>query len=276
MHQYLDKLQNEQARKNTMLCFGMDPVIERMKIDTSKNLTDEITTFFSRILDEIAGKISAVKPNVAFYLQYGADGLLALVEIIKKSKQMGLPVIIDAKIGDIGKTSEAYAKYIFDILNGDAVTLSPYLGYDSLEPFFTRQDKGFYLLALTSNKGAHYFQFEKLGSGERLFEYVLQSICTWGNRHKSMGAVIGATHEEFRGCIQLLNGEECSIPLLIPGVGTQGGSYSEINEILDNLRYNTGIVRINASSSISYAHERFPSLNIEEASRKAVEEIMNC
>ena len=273
MHQYLDKLQNEQARKNTMLCFGMDPVIERMKIDTSKNLTDEITTFFSRILDEIAGKISAVKPNVAFYLQYGADGLLALVEIIKKSKQMGLPVIIDAKIGDIGKTSEAYAKYIFDILNGDAVTLSPYLGYDSLETFFTRQDKGFYLLALTSNKGAHYFQFEKLGSGERLFEYVLQSICTWGNRHKSMGAVIGATHEEFKSCIQLLSSTESSIPLLIPGVGTQGGSYSEINEILDNLRYNTGIVRINASSSISYAHERFPSLNIEEASRKAVEEI---
>lgn len=274
MHQYLDKLQNERAKKNTMLCFGMDPVIERMKIDASKNLTDEITTFFSRILDEIAGKISAVKPNVAFYLQYGVDGILALVEIIKKSKAMGLPVIIDAKIGDIGKTSEAYARYIFDFLKGDAVTLNPYLGYDSLEPFFFRREKGFYLLALTSNIGAHFFQFEKLGSGERFFEYVLHSICVWRSEHKSMGAVIGATHKEFKGCIHLLRGEECSIPLLVPGVGTQGGSYSQINEILEKLRYNKGIVRINASSSISYAHERFPSLTVEDASSKAVEEIL--
>lgn len=275
MHQYLDKLQDEMAKKNTMLCFGMDPVIERMKIDASKNLTDEITRFFSRILDEIAGKISAVKPNVAFYLQYGVDGILALVEIIKKSKAMGLPVIIDAKIGDIGKTSEAYARYIFDFLKGDSVTLNPYLGYDSLEPFFSRLDKGFYLLALTSNSGARFFQFEKLGSGERFFEYVLHSICVWRSKHKSMGAVIGATHEEFKGCIHLLRGVECSIPLLVPGVGTQGGSYSQINEILENLRYNKGIVRINSSSSISYAHERFPSLTVEDASSKAVEEILN-
>jgi orotidine-5'-phosphate decarboxylase len=252
----------------------MDPVVERMKIDTSKNLTDEIVNYFTRIFDAIAGKISAVKPNAAFYLQYGMDGLTALVKIIKKVKSVGMPLIIDAKLGDIGRTAEAYARYIFDYLGGDSVTLSPYLGYDSLEPFFKYHEKGFYLLALTSNKGASDFQLERLESGVRLYEHVLKSICGWNGSVSSAGAVIGATQNEFRGCIDLLNSMKCSLPLLIPGVGTQGGSYSKIMEILEKLKYNTGIVRINASSSISYAHEKYKSLTIEEASSRAVEEIL--
>jgi orotidine-5'-phosphate decarboxylase len=274
MIQYLDLLQNVYAKKNTMLCFGMDPVVERMKIDNSKTLTDEIVTYFTRIFDAIADKISAVKPNVAFYLQYGMDGISALVQIIKKVKSEGMPVIIDAKLGDIGRTAEAYAKYIFEYLGGDSVTLSPYLGYDSLEPFFKYQDRGFYLLALTSNKGAGDFQLVRIETGAYLYGHVLGTISGWSEKVKAAGAVIGATQNEFRECIELLKTRNCYIPLLIPGVGAQGGSYSNIKTILEELEYNLGIVRINASSSISYAHEKFKSLTVEEASFRAVEELL--
>ena len=271
---YTELLQNEYAKKNTMLCFGMDPVVEQMKIDNSKNLAEEIAVYFIRIFDAIKEKISAVKPNVAFYLQYGIDGLSALVEIIKKVKSTGTPVIIDAKLGDVGRTAEAYAKYIFDYLMGDSVTLSPYLGYDSLEPFFKYRDKGFYLLALTSNKGAEDFQLWRTGTGSRLYEYVLRSICGWSSKVRSAGAVIGATQDEFRNCIELLRGRDCSVPLLIPGVGAQGGSYGIIKKILEGLEYNMSIVRINASSSISYAHKKYKSLAVEEASFRAVGELL--
>ncbi|MBA7621455.1 Orotidine 5'-phosphate decarboxylase [subsurface metagenome] len=274
MKSYPERIEAEWEKKETLLCFGMDPVIERMKIDTSKDLADEIVAYFSKILHEISGKISAVKPNVACYLQYGTKGLSALVELINRAKTKKLPVIIDAKVGDIGRTSKAYAKYIFEVLKGDAVTLNPYMGYDSLEPFFTWKDKGFYVLALTSNDGAHHFQYERLGSGKPFYEYVIQTLCSWNKKHNSIGAVIGATQEEFKGCVEKMVNMKCIIPLLIPGVGAQGGSYSEIEKILENVQYNKGIARINASSSISYAHERFPSSTFEEASYLAVEEIL--
>ena len=95
MNSYLEKLQSEYAKKRTLLCFGMDPVIERMRIDSSKDLTDEIVNYFSKILHEISGKISAVKPNVAFYLQYGGKGLAALIKLVEIARSMELPVIID-------------------------------------------------------------------------------------------------------------------------------------------------------------------------------------
>ena len=98
MSRYLELLQNECAKKNSLLCFGMDPVVERMKIDTSKNLEDEIVKYFTRIFDAIAEKVSAVKPNAAFYLQYGTDGLAALVRIVEKMKSSGMPVIIDGSV----------------------------------------------------------------------------------------------------------------------------------------------------------------------------------
>ena len=271
---FLDKLRDVWAKKETLLCFGMDPVIERMPIDSSRDLSDEIVSYFSKILREISGMISAVKPNVAFYLQYGSKGLSALQRLIQFAHSMDLPVIIDAKIGDIGRTSKAYARYVFEVLMGDAVTLNPYMGYDSLEPFFTFGDKGYYVLALTSNQGAHNFQYSDLAAGMTLFEYVIQEICNWNKNHPSLGAAIGATHEEFQRCVEGIVSEKCSIPLLVPGVGAQGGSYGKIKSILEESQYDSAIVRINASSSISYAHERFPESSIEEAAYSAAEEIL--
>jgi len=274
MHPYVQKLHDESKRKSSLLCFGMDPVIERMKIDQSRNLSDEIVRYFGNILHEIVGKVSAIKPNVGYYLQYGNEGMKALSDLITHAKSLGLLVIIDAKIGDIGRTSVAYAKFFFEVLNGDAVTLNPYMGYDALEPFFTYKQKGFYILALTSNPGAKTFQLEKMQRQAFLYEYVLQTICGWNRSCASIGAVIGATQEAFKACINRLSKSHCSLPLLIPGVGAQGGSYGKIGTILGEEGWDTGSVRINASSSISYAWERFPSYTVEEASRRAVEEIL--
>ncbi len=274
MAEYLEKLRSQWNEKGTILCFGMDPVVDRMRLDTSKNLADEIIRYFLRILQAISGKISAVKPNVAYYLQYGSEGLAALRRLVDAARGMGLPVIIDAKVGDIGRSSAAYAKFIFEELGGDAVTLNPYMGDDSIFPFLRYKEKGFYVLVLTSNEGARVFEYLKLSDQKTLYECVLEEICKWGESHAALGAVIGATQKEFTRCIERLSNKSCTIPLLIPGVGTQGGSYQKVKAILDQVRYESGIVTVNVSSAISYAHEKWKTSTVEEASYLAVEEII--
>ena len=273
MSAYLERLRDEYGKKGSMLCFGMDPVLEKMNIDGSRNLTDEIVGFFWGILSEIKQKVTAVKPNVAFYYQYGIDGIRALVELAAKARTLGIPVIIDAKNADIGKTSAAYAKYVFDVLGGDAVTLNPYMGYDSLAPFFAYTDRGFYVLALTSNAGAKDFQMASMDTGRFLYEHTLEKVCGWSNTHGSVGAVLGATQDRFRDCVERLTGRGCGIPLLVPGVGAQGASYVETAGILERFGYEKAVVRINASSSISYARKAMPSLSAAEAAAQAVEEL---
>jgi len=274
MDAYLEKLRSQWNEKGTILCFGMDPVLDRMRLDTSKNLADEIIRYFVRILQAICRKISAVKPNVAYYLQYGSEGLAALGRLVDAAHGMGLLVIVDAKVGDIGRSSAAYAKFVFEELGGDAVTLTPYMGDDSIFPFLRYKEKGFYVLALTSNEGARVFEYAELSGGKTLYEYVLEEICKWAKSHAALGAVIGATRKEFTRCIERLSDKGCAIPLLIPGVGTQGGSYQKAKAVLDQVRYESGIVRINVSSAISYAHEKWKTSTVEEASYLAVEEII--
>ncbi|MFW6138254.1 MAG: orotidine-5'-phosphate decarboxylase [Spirochaetota bacterium] len=274
MHPYIEKLQNQRAMKNSLLCFGMDPVIERMNIDIYKNLADEISGYFSRILDEIVGRITAVKLNLGFYLQYGTRGLEAMEKLARYSRSLDLPVVLDAKSGDVGRTSKAYARFAFEELEADAVTLNPYMGYDSMEPFFSYPDRGFYVLVLTSNQGADLLQLKKLESGQHLFQEALSAVIRWSSRVDSVGTVIGATQKQLQQCLTDLRAVNCSIPILIPGVGAQGGSYTRINRMLENVRYDRGVVRINSSSSISYAHEKFVSFSIEEAAYLAVEETL--
>jgi orotidine 5'-phosphate decarboxylase subfamily 2 len=272
-HPYLQQLCEAFDRSGSVLCFGMDPVADRMKIDTSRNLGDEIVRYFSSILGAISNRISAVKPNVAYYLQYGSEGLQALSKLAQAAKKLGLPVIIDLKAGDIGRTSAAYARFVFEVIGGDAVTLNPYMGFDAIEPFTGYKDRGFYILALTSNSGSRDFQFSGLDSGMPLYERVLGTIGSWAVQHPGIGAVVGATQRDFSTCIErvLQNGQ--SLPLLIPGVGAQGGSYSEIIRTLKDNGYKHGYVRINASSSISYAHERFTEVAFDEAADLAVDEL---
>lgn len=282
MDPFLELLGESYSKTSSMLCLGMDPVLERMKIDSSRNLADEIVTFFMKLLEATKTLVSAVKPNVAFYYQYGFDGIRALAALIKRVKSFGVPIVVDAKNADIGRTSAAYAKWVFDLLGGDAVTLNPYMGYDSLEPFFAYREKGFYVLALTSNQGARDLQLAAMADGRLLYERALEKICSWGRMRSadsndsgtSIGAVLGATQEQFSSCVESLSRGGCAIPLLVPGVGAQGGSYRDAESALERAGYLKAIVRINASSAISYAHEEYPGLRFDEAAAKAAEEIL--
>jgi orotidine 5'-phosphate decarboxylase subfamily 2 len=274
MKGYTDLLREAVERKGTLLCFGMDPVIERMKVDRSEDIAAGIYGYFSRILHAISDRVSAVKPNLGFYLQYGLDGISALLRLVRLSRSLNLPVIIDGKIGDIGRTSAAYAGFIFDQVGADAVTLNPYMGYDALAPFFEYDENGFYVLALTSNPGARDFQYSRVDSGAPLYDKILREICAWNRRHNAVGAVIGATHREFGECLSVIRETGCELPLLVPGVGAQGASYGRTLELLNAAGYDSGIVRINASSAVSYAHEKYGGADIEEAALKAVNDIL--
>ena len=151
---YTEYLTKTTQSFNSIVCLGLDPVLEKIpnKEDTIRKT---IVTFFSSILDEIIKQKTypgAVKPNYAFYAQYGFEGLYALKEVIDLFKAESIPVILDSKRGDIGTTSAAYAKETFDFFNADAVTLAPYMGFDSIDPFVTNySDKGYYILCRTSN-----------------------------------------------------------------------------------------------------------------------------
>jgi len=271
---YMRLLAKAHDRSGSVLCFGMDPVAERMKIDTSQNIGDEIVRYFSTILEAISGRIAAVKPNAAFYLQYGTFGLNALLKLTQAAQKKGLPVIIDLKAGDIGRTSAAYARFIYEEIGGDAVTLNPYMGFDAIEPFTTFKDKGMYILALTSNPSSKDFQLTTLQSGMTLFEQVLDTVGSWAKKQGGIGAVIGATQKNFNRCIERLKQAGLTLPLLIPGIGAQGGSYPEIMRILEAGGYEQGFIRINASSSISYAHERYTHVAFDEAADMAIDELI--
>lgn len=224
------------AKENkTLLCFGIDPVKTRMNAD--------IVPFFSEITDALLAEhlISAIKPNYAYFAAEGFDGLFALKEIIDRYRNKTF-VILDAKRGDIGKSSEAYAQEAFDFWQADAVTISPYMGEDSVKPFL-REGKLSYMLGRTSNSGAKDFQEKKVGKSQ-LYEEVFKKAKEWGT-----GLVVGATSDAIPTAVKIA-GE--NTPLLIPGIGAQGGEYDSLKA----LGKNPFIHRINSSSAIAYAYEK--------------------
>ncbi len=274
---FCDLLVESWERNTSLLCFGMDPVVERMKIDTDKNLADEIFRYFSDIMHEIILKITAVKPNIGFYLQYGLNGIRALHMLVNEAKELELPVILDGKFGDIGRTSEAYARFAFEELGVDAVTINPLMGFDAVRPFLQYSGKGVFILTLTSNKTAEDFQYLRVvDDGKPLYLHILDRLIGWNRNsdESDVGSVVGATKAEIKDIISKLTDSGSSIPLLIPGVGTQGGSYKEIDSILNMAGYKKGLVRINSSSAISYAHEKFKGFSYTEAAFLAVENIL--
>ena len=167
----------------SVLCIGLDPVIEKIPLNDISNIEKTISDFYYTIIDNFHKYAIAVKPNIAFYEQYGIEGYKALKNIIKRAKKYNIPVILDAKRGDIGNTSKAYAKAVFYELKVDAVTLSPYLGEDSLIPFFEYKDKGFFILTRTSNIGSSDFQLLGLKNNKILYQEVADKIINWNKKY---------------------------------------------------------------------------------------------
>ncbi len=235
-------------KKQSFLCIGLDTDLDRIPshlLDAS----DPVFEFNKQIIDSTHDLAVAYKPNLAFYESMGAKGWQSLEKTIKYLNTFGnqLFTIADAKRGDIGNTSKKYAEAFFKQLNFDAVTIAPYMGEDSISPFLNYPDKWAVVLALTSNQGAYDFQFtESVYEKTRLFESVLKQSTQWGTEDNLM-FVVGATKAEMLKPIRAI------IPdyfLLVPGVGTQGGSLSEVAKY--GLNDHVGLL-VNSSRSIIYA-----------------------
>ena len=207
---FLDKLLNISRRNKSLLCVGLDPDPELIP-------GVDILQFNKAIIDATCDLVCAYKPNLAFYEALGIEGLTILHRTIEHIPG-DIPIIGDAKRGDIGNTAKAYAKALFSVFGFDAATVNPYLGLDSIEPFISYQDKGIFILCRTSNLGASDFQ-NLCSDGLPLYEVVAQKAKEW-NVHGNIGLVVGATYPEELKKVRSICPEMC---LLIPGIGAQGG-----------------------------------------------------
>ncbi len=212
-------------RKRSFLCVGLDTDIKKIP---QHLLAEEepIFAFNKAIIDATAQYCVAYKPNLAFYESLGVEGWIAFEKTVKyiQTNYPDMFIIADAKRGDIGNTSEMYARSFFDHLNIDSVTVAPYMGEDSVKPFLGYEGKWVILLALTSNKGSHDFQMIKDTEGEQLFERVMRTAQTWATPEEMM-FVVGATQGERFTDVRKVAPKSF---LLVPGVGAQGGSLQDV------------------------------------------------
>lgn len=215
----------EQIRaKRSFLCVGLDSDEKKIPAHLMRE-EDPVFAFNRAIVDATADLSIAYKPNIAFYESRGVAGWQSLERTVSyiKTRYPEIFLIADAKRGDIGNTSEMYARAFLENMPFDSITVAPYMGEDSVTPFLTYPDKWVILLALTSNKGAFDFQFME-SEGERLFERVLTYSRQWGDEQRMM-YVVGATKAEMLADIRRLVPDHF---LLVPGVGAQGGSLQEV------------------------------------------------
>lgn len=238
----------EQIRaKRSFLCVGLDTDIKKIP-EHLLACDDPVFEFNKAIIDATAPYCVAYKPNLAFYESLGAKGQAALERTVSylKERYPEQFIIADAKRGDIGNTSSLYARSFFEYLDVDAVTVAPYMGEDSVKPFLGYPGKWVILLALTSNKGSHDFQFNREENGRRLFENVILTSSTWATPEELM-YVVGATQGKMFEEIRTVAPESF---LLVPGVGAQGGSLEEV--VRYGMTADCGLL-VNSSRGIIYA-----------------------
>lgn len=253
-------------RKRSFLCVGLDTDIKKIPAHILSD-ADPIFTFNKAIIDATADLCIAYKPNLAFYESIGTDGWTAFEKTVKYIKE-NYPdqfIIADAKRGDIGNTSQMYARTFFEHIGVDAVTVAPYMGEDSVKPFLGYDGKWVILLALTSNKGSFDFQLTEDKDGEKLFEKVIRVSQTWAG-DDSMMYVVGATQGERFADIRKVAPTSF---LLVPGVGAQGGSLADVAKY--GMTPDCGLI-VNSSRAIIYASS---GTDFAEAATKAATAVQN-
>lgn len=237
--------------KRSFLCVGLDTDIRKIPSTIlDANPENPIIAFNRAIIDATAPYCVAYKPNLAFYESLGAKGWMALEETVKyiRERYPDQFIIADAKRGDIGNTSQLYARSFFEHLGVDAITVAPYMGEDSVTPFLGYEGKWVVLLALTSNKGSHDFQLIEDKDGKRLFENVILKSSEWAGPDEMM-YVVGATQGSMFADIRRVAPESF---LLVPGVGSQGGSLEEV--VRYGMTPDCGLL-VNSSRGIIYASQ---------------------
>lgn len=222
---FLEKLKKAIAAHNSLLCIGLDPDIEKIP-QHLKSYPDPLFAFNKTIIDATYNLVCTFKPQIAHYEAEGPRGLESLKKTVEyiHATCPEIPVILDAKRADIGSTSTAYAKAIFDYYNVDAVTVNPYFGYDSLVPFLQRKEKGIIILCRTSNPGASDFQ-DLLIDGQPLYLHVAKKIVDWHKKHNNCLMVIGATWPEELKKVREITPE---MFFLVPGIGIQRGNLEAV------------------------------------------------
>lgn len=233
-------------KKKSFLCVGLDSDIAKIP-QHLLTAGDPVYEFNKAIIDATAAYTIAYKPNIAFYESRGVEGWKSLEKTVKyiQTNYPEIFTIADAKRGDIGNTSQMYAKAFLETLNFDSITVAPYMGEDSVTPFIKYEGKWVILLALTSNKGAFDFQFME-ENGEKLYERVLKVSQKWGGKDNMM-YVVGATKAEMLGGIREIVPDHF---LLVPGVGAQGGSLEEVAKY--GMNAHCGLI-VNSSRGIIFA-----------------------
>jgi orotidine-5'-phosphate decarboxylase len=262
MH-FMQSLQQAWARNNSLVCVGLDPEPSKFPAHLQGH-PDAVFEFCRDIVDATADLVCAFKPQIAHFAALGAEEALERLIAHVHAEHPGVPVILDAKRGDIGSTAQHYVTEAFDRYRADAVTLNPYLGRDSVQPFLDRADKGVILLCHTSNPGAADLQDLDVG-GKPLYQHVAKIIAQDWNTHGNCALVTGATWPEQLAEVRAIVGD---VPLLVPGIGAQGG---DVEAVVRNGRTSTGTgLMISSSRAILYAGhgEDFAS-----AARKATQEL---
>ncbi len=244
-HPFLERLATSPAQ-NKALCVGLDPDPSKIPAPYSDSLSG-IRDFLRGVIAATQDIAVAYKPNISFFEALGIEGLHLLKEL--RNDHSDLIWIIDAKRGDIGNTSGMQAQFLFEHLGADAVTLHPYMGLDSLAPFFEYRDKFSFVLALTSNPGAQDFEMLALDSERSLYQQVTHRCQGWHRDYGNVGLVVGATHEE--GLIHIRH-QVPELLFLIPGVGAQGGDF---HSTVSHGRNRDGLVLVNVGRSILYPRD---------------------
>ena len=253
---FTDQLASAWQKNDSLLCVGLDPDPAKFPV----HLNGDIFRFCTEIVDATADLACAFKPQIAYFAARRAeDQLEALIAHIH-AKHPGVPVILDAKRGDIGSTAEQYAIEAFERYRADAVTVNPYMGCDSVEPWLAYKDKGVILLCRTSNPGGSDLQFLDVG-GRKLYEHVAELVATKWNTTGQCALVVGATFPGEIARVREIVGE---LPLLVPGIGAQGGDV-EATVKAGRTTEGTGLM-INSSRAILYAGK---DENFAEAARRA-------
>lgn len=235
---FFERLAARSRDVGSLVCVGLDPDFKRHRVE-------DVAAYNRAIIEATAPYVACYKPNIAFYEQWGLPGLRALEETLAAIPK-AIPVILDAKRGDVGNTAEAYARAVFGSWGVDAATVNGYQGLDSVAPFLAYADKGVYVLCRTSNPSSAEFQEQRLANGRQLFEEMALTATSWA---ANVGLVVGATAPaELRRVRELVP----NVSLLVPGVGAQGGKPEEVIAAAGGV---PGSLVVSASRSVMYAAE---------------------
>ena len=263
---YIDQLRDSARDTGNIVCMGLDPSLATLP-QSEATVRERLNNYFSELFHRMRMEgvtPAAFKPNIGYWASLDQpreedfSGSLALADIFEQLETFfpGIPVILDSKRGDIARSSGNYAEEAFSGWGADAVTVSPYMGHDSVLPF-AYEDKGVYVLVRTSNPGAVDFQDEvvldRVDEKENypLYASIAHRLMIWADQHPGLGAVVGATSP---GELEIIAGifSKKEIPMLIPGVGSQGGSAKEVMSRLEKAGYDKALARINSSSGLTH------------------------